>query len=208
MKLIFLLSIEILLSLCLNAQNPLKKELKGSTQLVYYSPTQYSFQNYKNQSIFISEILDNRNLYWNKQINDSIKIEFIRDFWNYSYKALFRNKIQHDLTRSSIKIDFKKENDQFEITPTVEVHYPNLVFNPTKGYWVYTKVVFAVSKNGLEILNKSYDDNCFFSPIHPEFKEYYLTNHSEGTNAAMWVGMKNVLDRFYVDLDSIFSANP
>ncbi len=196
----------VVLSSISYGQNPLKKELRGSSQQVYYSPSQFTFTNYKNQTVLISELIDNRDKNWNKQVNDTIRIELIRDFWNYPYKALFKNKINQDLSKSAIKIDFNPTNDQIVITPTLEAHYPNFISYPKKGYWIYTKVDFKVTKNNAEEFVRSYQDYYFFGKGHPEFKEEYLTDYSEGTNAAMWIGMKHILDRFYGDLNQVFAG--
>ena len=87
---LFLLSLVPLLSY---SQNPLKKVLRGNSQSVHYSPSQFKFTNQKNATVFISELRDRRSLNWNKQVNDSVRIEAIGDFWNFPMGILFKNKL-------------------------------------------------------------------------------------------------------------------
>lgn len=194
-----------LLPLVAWSQNPLKKELKTSTTQVYYSPSAFNFTEYKNEPVYISELNDNRSANWNKQINDSIRIDLIRDFWNYPYKSLFKNKINQDLSKQKIKIDFAPAAGQYVIEPTVDAHYPNYVSYPKKGYYVYTKVNMKVSKDGAVKFNKAYQDYYFFSKEYPGYNDDYSKDYYEGTNAAMWIGMRNTLDKFYADLNDIFA---
>lgn len=187
-------------------QNPLKKELKGSNTSVYYAPSSFNFTSYTNQSVLVSDINDNRSANWNKQINDSIRIDLIRDFWNYPYKTLFKNKVNQDLSKVKIKVDLAPANGQYVIEPTVDAHFPNYVSYPKKGYYVYTKVNMKVSKNGVVQFNKAYQDYYFFTKGHPNFSEDFTKDFHEGTNVAMWIGMRNILDKFYFDLNEVFAG--
>jgi len=206
MRYIFLFIIG-LLPLASSSQNPLKKELVGNTQSVYYSNSQYTFTNYNGTTLFISELADNRSLNWNKQINDSVKIEPIGDYWNYPYKILFKNKINQDLSKANIKIEptaFK--DDMYKVEPTVDVHYPNFVSFPQKGYWVLTKINMKLSKNGQTLFTKSYQEYTFFTKGNIDYKDAYNTDLKEGANVAMWTSMKRVLDQFYKDLNDIYAG--
>ena len=187
-------------------QNPLKKELKGSNTSVYYAPSNFNFTSYNNQSVLVSDINDNRSANWNKQINDSIRIDLIRDFWSYPYKTLFKNKVNQDFSKAKIKVDLAPVGGQYVIEPTVDAHFPNYVSYPKKGYYVYTKVNMKVSKNGVVQFNKAYQDYYFFTKGHPNFTDDFTKDFHEGTNVAMWIGMRNILDKFYFDLNEIFAG--
>ena len=78
------------------AQNPLKTALKGNTQSAFYNKTQYQMSSDKREPLYVGDLVDNRPNNWNKQINDSIKVELIRDFWTFPYKHNFREKINQD----------------------------------------------------------------------------------------------------------------
>lgn len=187
-------------------QNPLKKELKGSNTTVFYSPSTFHFTNYSNQSILVADLNDNRSANWNKQINDSIRIDLIRDFWNYPYKTLFKNKINQDLSKANVKVDYTPGEGQYVVEPTVDAHFPNFVSYPRKGYYVYTKVNMKVLKNGVVQFNKAYQDYYFFSKGHPNFSDDFNKDYPEGTNTAMWIGMRTILDKFYSDLNDLFAG--
>lgn len=189
------------------SQNPLKKELKGNTQSVHYSNSQFVFTNHSNATVFISELNDSRSLNWNKQINDSVKIEPIGDFWNYPYKVLFKNKINQDLSKANVKVEPTNLSDEmYKIDPTVDVHYPNFVSYPKKGYWVLSKINMKVSKGAQTLFTKSYQEYTFFSKENMDYKESYNSDLKEGANVAMWTSMKRLLDQFYKDLNSAFAG--
>lgn len=76
-RLLFLFGI---LPFLMIGQNPLKKELKGNGISMFYSPSQFSFTNQSGATVYITELKDNRSINWNKQPNDSVKIESIGDF--------------------------------------------------------------------------------------------------------------------------------
>jgi len=82
-------------------QNPLKKELKGNGTSMHYSPSQFSFTNQNGVTVYIAELKDRRSLNWNKQVNDSVKIEAIGDYWNYPMNVLFKNKLNQDLAKAN-----------------------------------------------------------------------------------------------------------
>lgn len=203
MKLLLILLAQI--PLWLSAQNPLKNALAtvGNTQTVHYSKSGYNFENNYSQTIFIGDVNDNRVSNWNKQLNDTIRIEPIRDYWTFPYKFIFKEKISKDLASQKFVIGELKAAADFNVLPTVEIHFPNFVNFPNQGYWVLTKVSFDIEKKNAVKLQKAYEDYYFFGKGHPEYKPEYNTNMKEGTNVAMWVGMKRVLDKFYKDLDYV-----
>ena len=92
-------------------QNPLKKELKGNGTSMHYSPSQFSFTNQNGITVYIAELKDRRSLNWNKQVNDSVKIEAVGDFWNYPMNVLFKNKLSQDLTKANINVDYSAQGD-------------------------------------------------------------------------------------------------
>lgn len=203
MKLLLILLAQI--PWMLFSQNPLKKAMEnvGNTQSVHYSKSGYNFENNYSQTIFIGELNDNRVGNWNKQLNDTIRIEPIRDYWSFPYKFLFKEKISKDLAFQKFVIGELKDAADFTVLPTVEIHFPNFISYPSPGYWVLTRVSFDVEKKKEVKLQKAYENYFFFGKGHPDYKPEYNTNYKEGTNVAMWVGMKNVLDKFYKDLDNI-----
>ena len=189
------------------SQNPLKRELKGNSQSMHYSNSQYQFIHASNATVFISELNDSRSLNWNKQVNDSVRIEPIGDFWNFFYSVLFKNKINQDLLKANVKVEPTNPTaDMYKVEPTVDVHYPNFVSYPQKGYWVLTKINMKVTKGDKQLFTKSYQEYSFFSKGSPEYKDAYNTDLKEGANVAMWCSMKRVLDQFYKDLDDVFDG--
>jgi hypothetical protein len=189
------------------AQNPLKKEIKGGQETrVHYSPSQYKFTNYSGQKLFIAELKDNRFANWNKKIGEDIKIELVRDFWNYPYATLFKNKVNQDLNKSGVQVEFTPESATYSIEPQIEIHYPNYVVSPSKGYYVMTKLNVVVNKGSVLEFKKSYQDYYLFSNGDPEFKESFNSDFYAGTNTSMWVAMRRVLDKFYFDMNMIFGG--
>jgi len=183
-------------------QNPLKKELKGNTTSMYYSPSQFSFTNQNNATLYITDLKDNRSLNWNKQVNDSIKIEPIGDFWNYPMPILFKNKLNQDLTKANINVSYSTNGDNiYKIEPTLDVLYPNFHSFPTKGYWVLSKINMQVSKGAQNLFTKSYQEYTFFNKDINGYKETFNSDLKEGANVAMWSSIKRLLDQFYADLN-------
>lgn len=189
------------------SQNPLKKEIKeGAKSSMYYSTSQAKFANNTAQSVFVSDVVDNRSDNWNKQLNDSIKIDLIRDFWNYPYVTLVKNKMNQDLSKLGIKLEFTPSTANYVIQPKVEIHFPNYIVAPRKGYYVLTKLNMIVTKSGNSEFKKAYQDYFYFGPGDTEWKDSYTSDYYEGTNAAMWVGMRRLLDVFYQDLNLSFGG--
>lgn len=189
------------------SQNILKKEIKeGAKTSMYYSPSQYKFANYSGQTTFVGEVIDNRSNNWNKQINDTVKVDLIRDFWSYGYTILLKNKINQDLGKAGVKTEGEAGAAQYTILPQVEIHAPNYVVYPQKGYYILTKLNMVVNKGGAQELKKSYQEYYYFNKSDLEYKDVYSTDYYEGTNAGMWVSMRRILDRFYSDLNTVFSG--
>ena len=92
-------------------QNPLKKELKGNGTSMFYSPSQFSFTNQSGATVYITELKDNRSINWNKQANDSVKIESIGDFWNFPIAIIFKNKINQDLSKANVNVDYSAQGE-------------------------------------------------------------------------------------------------
>lgn len=195
---LFLLGIVPAALIC---QNPLKKELKGNTQSVHYSPSQFSFSNQVGKTVVVSNLNDNRALNWNKQVNDSVKIEAIGDFWNYPFKLLFNNKINQDLSKANVTTEAVSSENSYKIEPTLDVLYPNFHVYPTKGYWVLSKINMKVSKGTQTLFTKSYQEYTFFTKGNIDYKDAYNSDLKEGTNVAIWTSMKRLLDQFYKDLN-------
>lgn len=203
----FIICFVLIAPFAILAQNPLKKEIKGGQETrVYYSPSQYKFTNYSGQKLFIAELKDNRFANWNKKIGEDIKIELIRDFWNYPYATLFKNKINQDLNKSNVQVEFTPESAAYTVEPQIEIHYPNYVVSPTKGYYVMTKLNVVVNKGTSLEFKKSYQDYYLFSNSDAEFKESFNSDFYAGTNTSMWVAMRRVLDKFYLDMNMVFGG--
>lgn len=191
------------------SQNPLKKELKGNVTSMFYSPSQFSFTNQNGVTIYIAELKDRRSLNWNKQVNDSVKIEAIGDYWNYPMNVLFKNKINQDFSKANINVDYSAQGDNiYKLEPTLDVLYPNFVLYPDKGYWVLSKINMQVSKGSQVLFTKSYQEYTFFNKTINGYKETYNTDLKEGANVAMWSSIKRLLDQFYIDLNNAFAGQP
>lgn len=203
-RLLFLFGI---LPFIMVSQNPLKKALTGSGTSMHYSPSQFSFTNQTGATVFITDLKDRRSINWNKQVNDSVKIEAIGDFWNYPMNILFKNKINQDLTKANVNVDYSAQGDNiYKIEPTLDVLYPNFVSFPEKGYWVLTKINMKVSKGPQVLFTKSYQEYTFFNKSINGYKEGFNTDLKEGANTAMWSSMKRLLDQFYTDLNDAFGG--
>jgi hypothetical protein len=188
-------------------QNPLKKELKGNGTSMHYSPSQFSFTNQNGVTVYIAELKDRRSLNWNKQVNDSVKIEAIGDYWNYPMNVLFKNKLNQDLAKANINVDYSAQGDNiYKVEPTLDVLYPNFVSFPEKGYWMLSKINIQVSKGSQVLFTKSYQEYTFFNKNINGYNESYNTNLKEGSNVAMWSSIKRLLDQFYTDLNNAFGG--
>lgn len=188
-------------------QNPLKKELKGNGTSMHYSPSQFSFTNQNGITVYIAELKDRRSLNWNKQVNDSVKIEAVGDYWNYPMNVLFKNKLSQDLTKANINVDYSAQGDNiYKVEPTLDVLYPNFVSFPEKGYWMLSKINIQVSKGSQVLFTKSYQEYTFFNKNINGYNESYNTNLKEGSNVAMWSSIKRLLDQFYTDLNNAFGG--
>ncbi len=198
-RLLFLFGI---LPFLMIGQNPLKKELKGNGISMFYSPSQFSFTNQSGATVYITELKDNRSINWNKQPNDSVKIESIGDFWNFPIAIIFKNKINQDLSKANVNVDYSAQGENsYKIEPTIDVFYPNYVLFPDKGYWVLSKINMNVSKGTQKLFAKSYQEYTFFNKNINGYKEAFNTDLKEGANVAMWSSMKRLLDQFYVDFN-------
>ena len=198
-RLLFLFGI---LPFLMIGQNPLKKELKGNGTSMFYSPSQFSFTNQSGATVYITELKDNRSINWNKQPNDSVKIESIGDFWNFPIAIIFKNKINQDLSKANVNVDYSAQGENiYKIEPTIDVFYPNYVLFPDKGYWVLSKINMNVSKGTQKLFTKSYQEYTFFNKNINGYKEAFNTDLKEGANVAMWSSMKRLLDQFYVDFN-------
>lgn len=203
-RILFLLGIFPLLAI---GQNPLKKELKGNSTSMYYSPSQFNFTNQNGATVFIDELKDRRSLNWNKQINDSVKIEAIGDFWNFPMNILFKNKISQDLTKANVTLEYSVLNEgMYKIEPTLEVLYPNFVSFPEKGYWILARMNMQVSKGSQKLFTKSYQEYTLFNKNINGYAENFNTDLKEGANVAMWSSIKRLLDQFYSDLNDAFGG--
>lgn len=190
------------------SQNPLKKELKGNSQSVYYSQSQFSFTNNTGKIVSVSDLIDNRAINWNKQVNDSVKIEAIGDYWNYPMKVLFNNKINQDLSKANVMIEPSSTSENtFKIEPTLDVLYPNYHVYPAKGYWILSKINMKVSKGSQPLFTKSYQEYSFFTKGSIDYKETFNSDLKEGANVAMWSSIKRLLDQFYKDLNETMGGN-
>lgn len=188
-------------------QNPLKKELRGNSTSMYYSPSQISFKNQAGATVYITELKDRRSINWNKQVNDSVKIEAIGDFWNYPMGVLFKNKINQDLSKAGVNLSYSASGDNmYKIEPTLDVLYPNFHKFPKKGYWVLSKINMQVSKGAQPLFSKSYQEYTFFTQGINTYKDAYNEDLKEGSNVAMWSSIKRLLDQFYKDLDEAFGG--
>jgi hypothetical protein len=187
------------------AQNPLKTALKGNTQSAFYNKTQYQLKSEKRDPIYIADLVDNRPNNWNKQINDSIKVELIRDFWTFPYKHNFKEKINQDFQNFKYSLLPTKAGATYVLSPSVEVHYPNFIYDP-KGYKIYTRVNMKLVKENNTVLEKAYDDFYFFTKGEIDWQDSYNSEYLEGTNYAMWISMRRVLDKFYADFDAIIEG--
>jgi hypothetical protein len=206
MRYIFLFLIG-LLPIAVSSQNPLKKALIGNAQSVHYSQSQFVFSNQASSTVFVSELTDNRALNWNKQVNDSVKIEAIGDYWNYPFKVLFKNKINQDLSKANVKVEPTTLGDNmYKIDPTVDAMYPNFISYPKKGYWVLSKINMKVSKGSQILFSKSYQEYTFFSKGNIEYKDAFNSDLKEGANVAMFSSMKRLLDQFYKDLNEVMGG--
>jgi hypothetical protein len=189
------------------SQNPLKKVLTGNGTSMHYSPSQFSFTNQTGATVFITDLKDRRSINWNKQVNDSVKIEAIGDYWNYPMNILFKNKINQDLTKANVNIDYSAQGDNiYKINPTLDVLYPNFVSYPEKGYWVLAKINMQVSKGPNVLFTKSYQEYTFFNKTINGYKEGFNSDLKEGANTAMWSSIKRLLDQFYTDLNDAFGG--
>jgi hypothetical protein len=198
-RLLFLFGI---LPFLMIGQNPLKKELKGNGTSMFYSPSQFSFTNQSGATVYITELKDNRSIHWNKQVNDSVKIESIGDFWNFPMVVLFKNKINQDLSKANVNVDYSAQGENiYKIEPTIDVLYPNFVLYPNKGYWILAKINMQVSKGTQKLFTKSYQEYTFFNKNINGYKESFNTDLKEGANVAMWSSMKRLLDQFYGDFN-------
>jgi hypothetical protein len=187
------------------AQNPLKTALKGNTQSAFYNKTQYQLKSEKRDPLYIADLVDNRPNNWNKQINDSIKVELIRDFWTFPYKHNFKEKINQDFQNFKYTLLPTKSGASYILSPSIEVHYPNFIYDP-KGYKIYTRINMKLVKENTTLLEKAYDDFYFFTKGEIDWQDAYYTDYLEGTNYAMWIGMRRVLDKFYTDFDAIIEG--
>jgi hypothetical protein len=187
------------------AQNPLKTALKGNTQSAFYNKTQYQISSDMREPVYVGDLVDNRPNNWNKQINDSIKVELIRDFWTFPYKHNFREKINQDFQNFKYTLLPTKAGAIYVLSPSVEVHYPNFIYDP-KGYRIYTRLNMKLVKDNNTVLEKAYDDFYFFTKGETDWQENYTTDYLEGTNYAMWIGMRRALDKFYKDFDAILDG--
>jgi hypothetical protein len=187
------------------AQNPLKTALKGNTQSAFYNKTQYQLKSEKRVPLYIADLVDNRPNNWNKQINDSIKVELIRDFWTFPYKHNFKEKINQDFQNFKYTLLPTKAGASYILSPSIEVHYPNFIYDP-KGYKIYTRINMKLVKENATLLEKAYDDFYFFTKGEIDWQDAYYTDYLEGTNYAMWIGMRRVLDKFYTDFDAIIEG--
>jgi hypothetical protein len=187
------------------AQNPLKTALKGNTQSAFYNKTQYQISSDKREPVYVGDLVDNRPNNWNKQINDSIKVELIRDFWTFPYKHNFREKINQDFQNFKYTLLPTKAGAIYVLSPSVEVHYPNFIYDP-KGYRIYTRLNMKLVKDNNTVLEKAYDDFYFFTKGETDWQDNYTTDYLEGTNYAMWIGMRRALDKFYKDFDAILDG--
>jgi hypothetical protein len=187
------------------AQNPLKTALKGNTQSAFYNKTQYQMSSDKREPLYVADLVDNRPNNWNKQINDSIKVELIRDFWTFPYKHNFREKINQDFQNFKYTLLPTKAGANYVLSPSVEVHYPNFIYDP-KGYRIYTRINMKLVKDNNTVLEKAYDDFYFFTKGETDWQDNYTTDYLEGTNYAMWIGMRRALDKFYIDFDAILDG--
>ena len=203
-RLLFLFGI---LPFVMVSQNPLKKALTGNGTSMHYSPSQFSFTNQSGAIVFITDLKDRRSINWNKQVNDSVKIEAIGDYWNYPMNILFKNKINQDLTKANVNVDYSAQGDNiYKIEPTLDVLYPNFVSFPEKGYWVLAKINMQVSKGSQVLFTKSYQEYTFFNKSINGYKEGFNTDLKEGANTAVWSSMKRLLDQFYADLNDAFGG--
>lgn len=187
------------------AQNPLKTALKGNTQSAFYNKTQYQMSSDKRDPLYVADLVDNRPNNWNKQINDSIKVELIRDFWTFPYKHNFKEKINQDFQNFKYTLLPTKAGANYVLSPSIEVHYPNYIYDP-KGYRIYTRVNMKLVKDNNTVLEKAYDDFYFFTKGETDWQDNYTTDYLEGTNYAMWIGMRRTLDKFYKDFDAILDG--
>lgn len=203
-RLLFLFGI---LPFLMIGQNPLKKELKGNGTSMFYSPSQFSFTNQSGATVYITELKDNRSIHWNKQVNDSVRIESIGDFWNFPMVVLFKNKINQDLSKANVNVDYSAQGENiYKIEPTIDVLYPNFVLYPNKGYWILAKINMQVSKGSQKLFTKSYQEYTFFNKNINGYKESFNTDLKEGANVAMWSSMKRLLDQFYGDLNGVMGG--
>ena len=184
------------------SQNPLKTALKGNSESPYNSRSQYFFEASERPKVFISDVIDNRSSNWNKQVSEQIKVELIRDFWSFPYKYNLKEKLVQDLNSHKFQIMPTKVGADFIITPSAEIHYPNYIYSP-KGYRVYSRVNLRVSKNGKDILEKAYEDLFNYKEGEEDWNDKFHSNYLEGTNYAMWIGMRRLLDIFYADFDKL-----
>jgi hypothetical protein len=184
------------------SQNPLKTALKGNSESPYNSRSQYFFEASERPKVFVSDVIDNRSSNWNKQISEQIKVELIRDFWSFPYKYNLKEKLVQDLNSHKFQIMPTKVGADFVVSPSAEIHYPNYIYSP-KGYRVYSRVNIKVSKNGKDILEKAYDDLFNYKEGEEDWSDKFHSNYLEGTNYAMWIGMRRLLDQFYADFDKL-----
>ncbi len=184
------------------SQNPLKTALKGNSESPYNSRSQYFFEASERPKVFISDVIDNRSSNWNKQVSEQIKVELIRDFWSFPYKYNLKEKLVQDLNSHKFQIMPTKVGADFIITPSAEIHYPNYIYSP-KVYRVYSRVNLRVSKNGKDILEKAYEDLFNYKEGEEDWNDKFHSNYLEGTNYAMWIGMRRLLDIFYADFDKL-----
>lgn len=184
------------------SQNPLKTALKGNSESPYNSRSQYFFEATERPKVFVSDVIDNRSSNWNKQVSEQIKVELIRDFWNFPYKYNLKEKLVQDLNSHKFQIMPTKVGADFVVSPSAEIHYPNYIYSP-KGYRVYSRVNFKVSKNGKDVLEKAYEDLFNYKEGEEDWNDKFHSNYLEGTNYAMWIGMRRLLDQFYSDFDKL-----
>lgn len=189
------------------SQNPLKTALKGNSESPYNSRSQYFFEATERPKVFVSDVIDNRSSNWNKQISEEIKVELIRDFWSFPYKYNLKEKLVQDLNSHKFQIMPTKVGADFVISPSAEIHYPNYIYSP-KGYRVYSRVNFKVTKNGKDLLEKAYDDLFNYKEGEEDWNDKFHSNYLEGTNYAMWIGMRRLFDKFFSDFDKLIKNEP
>lgn len=195
-----------LFALSANGQNPLKKKLKGKKKEAHYSPSDYEFLNKKGKTVKLNPVLDNRSSNWNKQINDSVKIDLIRDFWKEKYTDIINSKFEKDLKIAGIDLNPSLDKNVYEITPKVDIHFPEYVVHPKNGYYVLSRIVMDVKQNNNTLFKKAYQDYFYFYKGISGYDEKYDKNYIDGTDMAMSISMKKVIDQFYDDLDKVFGG--